>query len=141
MSIVQLPTPNQRNSSRSDCDHSRMQGVLATAPLSRFPYRVVLWNDLRYNPCHHFTVVQETEIIGVRYHGLRIVTGGNNHPNCRQQVGRTYRARGGVAGASSMANGFLRFKWTMRVIALIELFMLTIANLVRFIALGSADFH
>ena len=40
-----------------------------------------------------------------------------------------------------MTNGYLRFKWTMRVIALIELFMLTIANLVRIAVPGSADFY
>ena len=33
--------------------------------------------------------------------------------------------------AISATNRLHRFKWTMRVIALIELFMLTIANLVR----------
>ena len=42
---------------------------------------------------------------------------------------------------TSMANYFLRFKWTMRVIALIGLFMLTIANLVRIILSGLVDHH
>ena len=40
-----------------------------------------------------------------------------------------------------MANSLLRFKWTMRVIALIELFMLTIANLVWISVSGSVDIY
>ena len=36
---------------------------------------------------------------------------------------------------------FLRFKWTMRVLALMELFMLTIANLVWIVAPLSANFY
>jgi hypothetical protein len=34
-------------------------------------------------------------------------------------------------GNTTLFTSFSRFKWTMRVIALIELFMLAIANLVR----------
>ena len=43
--------------------------------------------------------------------------------------------------AISATNGFHRVKWTMRVIALIELFMLAIANLVRVFASASADIY
>ena len=43
--------------------------------------------------------------------------------------------------AISATNRFHRFKWTMRVIALIELFMLAIANLVRVFASASADIY
>ena len=39
----------------------------------------------------------------------------------------------------SILRGFLRFKWTMRVIALIVFFMLVIANLVTISAQGSVD--
>jgi len=39
-----------------------------------------------------------------------------------------------------MTNGSLRFKWTMRAIALSEFFMLAIANLVRIGMMGSTDF-
>lgn len=38
-----------------------------------------------------------------------------------------------------VANSFFRFKWTMRAIALIELFVLAIANLVRIFVPGSVD--
>jgi hypothetical protein len=80
-----LTTPrNQYVSSRSGRRHGRMQGVLAATPLPGSPDRVVLWDDLRSDPCHRFTVVQETEIFGVWHRCRRSVTGRNDHPDCRK---------------------------------------------------------
>jgi serine/threonine protein kinase len=87
-------------------------------------HRVVLWDDLRFDPHHRFTVVQETEIFGVEH-------------RCRKQPYRTHWACDDIIRAMRVTSP--RFKWTIRVIALIEFFMLTIANLVRGFAIGSVD--
>ena len=64
-----------------------MQGVLAIAPLSGSLDRARLRNDILSAPCHRRTVVQETEIIGVR-HCLRwSIIGRDNHSDCRQKLG------------------------------------------------------
>ena len=108
-----------------------MQGVLATSSLPGSPYWIVLWDDLRSSPCHRFTVVQETEIVGVWYRCRRSVSGRNSHPDCHQQLDSTCRVCGEIVLTTSVTNYLLRFKWTMRIIALIEFVMLAIANLVR----------
>ena len=118
-----------------------MQEVLAIAPLPGFPYRGVLWDDLRSNPDHSCTVVQETEISGVWYRCHWIVNRRNSHSDCRQQFDRADRVCEGVVHAISATNLFHRFKWTMRVIALILLFMLTIANLVWVFVSDSVDIY
>ena len=85
-----------------------MQGVLATAPLPGSPDRGFLWNDLRPAPCHHFTLVQKTEITGVLYCHHRIVTGRNSHPDCGQQLDRAHWVCECIVRVMSMANGFLQ---------------------------------
>ena len=63
-----------------------MQGVLAIARLSGSLDRVILWNGLLSNSCHHGTVVQETEIIGGRRYHHWGISGWNHHPDCRQKL-------------------------------------------------------
>ena len=78
---------DQRDPSCSDCAHGRMQGVLAIAPLSRSLDRVRLRNDPLSDPCNLRTVVQKTEIIGVRHYSHWSITGWNNHSDRRQKLG------------------------------------------------------
>jgi len=63
-----------------------MQGVLAISHLSGSPDRVCLWNDLLSDPRHRRTVVRETEIISGRDYLRWSISGGNNHPDCRQKL-------------------------------------------------------
>jgi len=56
-----------------------MQEVLAIPPLPGDLDRARLRNGLWSDPCHHFTVVQETEIVGIWNYRYRIITGRNDH--------------------------------------------------------------
>ena len=105
-SVIQPQTRNQRVSSRSGHRHGRMQGVLATTPLPGSPDWAVLRDDLRPDPCHRFTVVQETEIFGVEHRCRRIVTGRNDYPDCRKQPYRAHWVCDDIIRAMRVTDGF-----------------------------------
>lgn len=54
-----------------------------------------MWDDLWTDSYHHFALVQETEIAGLRYQRYRIGAGRNSHPDCLQPLGRSYWVRHG----------------------------------------------
>ena len=52
-----------------------------------------LRDELRSDPYHPLTLVQETEVISIWNQCHRIATKRDNHPECLQPISRSYRVR------------------------------------------------